>query len=157
MQTRGLTRREKLESELAEIRDEKRKVSRRLDDLEDDEQRVQQELEQYTGKLDTRISEVVDGLDWLTRVHPELRPHKEYTEVVRKKTGLNHSMLVDLCEAVDVHYSAGDVLNQHRDELDDRGIGFDELDEHPLHDAEAGDKLTEDEIEAVSEYLQQVL
>jgi hypothetical protein len=147
----GLTRREQLERELAQVREERSRKKRTIDDLEDKASEIEQQLEEYQGTQEREIEDALEGLHWLTRVHPDLRPVKEYTAVVRKKTGLRHSLLVDLCDSVDIHYA--ELLGSNVEELDNRGVERGELYSHELYDEPAGDELTSDEEEAIRAFL----
>jgi hypothetical protein len=59
--------------------------------------------------------------------------------------------LVDLCDEVDIHFC--DLLSNQMDELEERGIGYDDRNSHELYDEDAGQKLTDDEREQAREFL----
>ena len=147
----GLTRREQLERELAEAREERSRKQRAVDELEDSVAELEEKLSDYKGTVDQELDDAIEGLHWLTRVHPELRGSKEHMDVVIRKTGFRHSLLVDLCNEVDIHY--GELMAPQYEDLESRGIGFDEREDHEMYDAEAGEELTTEEEEQVREWL----
>lgn len=151
----GLTRREQLQRELAELREERQRKQRLVDELADREAELEHQLDEYAGNIEQELEDYVEGISWITRVHPDLRRDKEHMSVVLRKTGLRHSLLVELVEAVDIHYS--ELLTQQVDALEARGIPYEELSSHPLYDEEAGDELTDEEEDQVREFLRDQL
>lgn len=154
MRTRGLTRREKLEEELAELRDEKRKVSRRLDSIKEDEERLQTELENYRDNIDARVDDIIDSLGAITVVPPQLRDDKDTMANVIRKTGLDFNTLVDLCGTIDLHFS---FVGEHNFEKLVR-MGLEDYTDHELYQPDNEHMtLTDDEQEQVREYLRENL
>lgn len=151
MRTRGLTRREKLERELAEIQEEHNRKTRAAEELAERKAALEKKLGNYAEDKEQEVEDALDELDWLIRVHPELRREKEHMETVISKTGLRQNVLVNLCDEVDIHYC--DLLTNQIDVLDERGIGYDELKEHRLHDENAGQELTDEEREQARAFL----
>jgi uncharacterized FlaG/YvyC family protein len=150
--TASLTRREKLERELAEVREERARKEKSLDDLELTESELKNKLENHTENVEARIDSIVDGLGIVTIVHPRLRGDKEWMTMVRNKTGVKHSVLVDLCESVDIH--CHDVPLKQIEHFDEQGVSWEDLCNHPLYDDEKGRELTEAEEDEVREWLQ---
>jgi seryl-tRNA synthetase len=149
--TAGLTKREQLERELAEVREEYNRKSRAADELADKKAELKKQLGNYEDNKEQEVEDALDALNWIVRVHPELRSEKENMSIVINKTGLRHSLLVDLCDEVDIHFC--DLLSNQMDELEERGIGYDDRNSHELYDEDAGQKLTDDEREQAREFL----
>lgn len=149
--TAGLTKREQLERELAEVREEYNRKSRAADELADKKAELEKHLGNYEDNKEQEVEDALDALNWIVRIHPELRSDKENMSIVINKTGLRHSLLVDLCDEVDIHFC--DLLSNQMDELEERGIGYDDRDSHELYDEDAGQKLTDDEREQAREFL----
>jgi len=149
--TAGLTKREQLERELAEVREEYNRKSRAADELADKKAELEKHLGNYEDNKEQEVEDALDALNWIVRIHPELRSDKESMSIVINKTGLRHSLLVDLCDEVDIHFC--DLLSNQMDELEERGIGYDDRDSHELYDEDAGQKLTDDEREQAREFL----
>jgi seryl-tRNA synthetase len=149
--TAGLTKRKQLERELAEVREEYNRKSRAADELADKKAELKKQLGNYEDNKEQEVEDALDALNWIVRVHPELRSEKENMSIVINKTGLRHSLLVDLCDEVDIHFC--DLLSNQMDELEERGIGYDDRNSHELYDEDAGQKLTDDEREQAREFL----
>lgn len=147
----GLTRREQLERELAEIRDKRARKERSLDELELAEAELKNKIEDYTQDLEGRIEEIIDDLGIVTMVHPYLRGDKKWMEMVRNKTGLRHSVLANLCDSVDIHCH-NIPLNQ-AEHFEEQGVPWEDLCNHSLYDNEKGRNLTDDEEEEVRQWL----
>lgn len=153
--TASLTRREKLERELAEVREERARKAKSLESLELTESELKNKLENHTENVEARIDSIVDGLGIVTIVHPTLRGDKEWMTMVRNKTGLKHSVLVDLCDSVDIHCQ--DVPLNQIEHFDEQGVSWEDLCSHPLYDDEKGRDLTEAEEEEVRQWLENEL
>lgn len=151
MRTRGLTRREKLERELAEIQEEHNRKTRAAEELAERKAALEKKLGNYAADKEQEVEDALVELDWLVRVHPAFRGDKAHMSTVIRKTGIPHTTLVKLCDEVDIHYC--DLLTNQIDALEEIGIGYDELDDHRLHDEEAGQELTDEEREQARAFL----
>lgn len=154
--TAGLTRRDRLERELGELREERQRKERLANELADKEAEIERKLKEYENNIEQEVEDAIKGLDWITRVHPDLRTDKEQMRAVIKNTGLRHSLLVDLCESVDIHY--GELLGECYTVLtEEMGVPYEDIYSHPLYDESAGEELTSEEEGQVRAFLREQL
>lgn len=147
--TAGLTKKQKLERELAELREERNRKERKAAEIAEQVDELEGQLESYSQNKEKEIEDAIEGLHWITRVHPAARADKQAMHTVLSKTGLRWHIIKDLVDSVDIHFCK--VVGQVTERYDEFGV--DEPKNHLLYDDEAGIGLTAAEEELVREFL----